>query len=328
MPPRILLADDSVTVQKVIELTFSDEGMLVVAVGDGRQAIERLDSDPPDVVLADVSMPERDGYEVAEHIKRTPSLAHIPVVLMTGAFEQLDEARAREVGCDGVLAKPFEPQMVITMVRELLAKKNRGLLDVEVAEPPATTAGVAEGYPFEPGAAGGRTPRTLDDFFDRIDEALNVPPPAATDVGTFEEGQPAIATDVYGGTPTSSVEDRTAAVAPAAAVEPIEAQAPPVPVAPAAASPLADAFSELLADELGESPLPPSWGTSAPAQPAPPVSEPTPAPGPSDAFVEEVARRVVAHLSADVLRAEVAKHVIEVAERLVREEIERIKGNA
>lgn len=316
MPPRILLADDSVTVQKVIELTFSDEGMQVVAVGDGRQAIERLDSDPPDVVLADVSMPERDGYEVAEHVKRTPSLAHIPVVLMTGAFEQLDEARAREVGCDGVLAKPFEPQMVITMVRELLAKKNGRGLDAEVAEPLAAAAGVAEGYPFEPGAAGGRTPRTLDDFFDRIDEALNVPPAVAIDAGTFEEGQPAI------------VEAQTARVEPAAVVEPIEAQAPPVSVAPVAASPLADAFSELLADELGESPLPPSWGTVAPAQAAPAVSQPDPAPAPTDAFVEEVVRRVVAHVSTDVLRAEVAKHVIEVAERLVREEIERIKGNA
>src|SRR5512139_1821234 len=100
MPPRILLADDSVTVQKVVELTFQDEGIDVVAVGDGRQAIDRIDAAPPDVVLADVSMPECDGYEVCAHVKQTPALAHIPVVLMAGAFEQLDEARARELKCD------------------------------------------------------------------------------------------------------------------------------------------------------------------------------------------------------------------------------------
>ncbi len=125
VPPKLLLADDSVTVQTVIELTFADEDMQVIAVGDGQQAIERLEADRPDIVLADVSMPERDGYEVAAHVKGDPSLAHIPVVLMTGAFEQLDEARARAVGCDGVLAKPFEPQMVITPVRELLGRQAR-----------------------------------------------------------------------------------------------------------------------------------------------------------------------------------------------------------
>ena len=323
MPPRILLADDSVTVQKVIELTFSDEGMQVVAVGDGRQAIERLDTDPPDVVLADVSMPERDGYEVAEHVKRTPSLAHIPVVLMTGAFEQLDEARARDVGCDGVLAKPLEPQMVITLVRELLAKANGREPAADAAQTPAAVTGAAEGYPFEPGAAAGRTPRTLDDFFDRIDEALNVPPAVAIQSETFD-GQPPI------------LEARAATAEPVAVVEPVTAQEPPLQVAPAAPSPLADAFSELLADELGESPLPPSWGTVAPAHVAAVVPQPTPAqpappavtPTATDEFVEDVARRVVARLSTDVLRAEVARHVIEVAERLVREEIERIKGNS
>ena len=66
-------------------------------------------------------MPERDGYEVAAFVKAVPQLAHIPVLLLTGAFEPVDEARAREVGCDGVLVKPFEPQLVIARVRELLA---------------------------------------------------------------------------------------------------------------------------------------------------------------------------------------------------------------
>ena len=69
MPPKILLADDSVTVQKVIELTFHDEGMEVVAVGDGQKAIDCLERERPDIVLADVSMPERDGYAVAAHVK-------------------------------------------------------------------------------------------------------------------------------------------------------------------------------------------------------------------------------------------------------------------
>src|SRR5437868_15511017 len=68
-------------------------------------------------------MPERNGYEVAAFIKGNPATAHIPVVLLTGAFEPVDENRARSVGCDGVLVKPFEPQVVISRVKDLLAGK-------------------------------------------------------------------------------------------------------------------------------------------------------------------------------------------------------------
>jgi CheY-like chemotaxis protein len=121
MPHKLLLADDSVTIQRVIELTFADEDVHVVAVGDGKKAIESIQSDRPDIVLADVGMPERDGYDVAEFVKRNPQFANIPVLLLTGAFEPIDETRARAVGCDGVLVKPFEPQMVINRVKDLLA---------------------------------------------------------------------------------------------------------------------------------------------------------------------------------------------------------------
>jgi CheY-like chemotaxis protein len=295
MPPRILLADDSVTVQKVIELTFSDEGVQVLAVGDGRLAIDRLNADPPDIVLADVSMPECDGYQVAAHVKQTPSLSHIPVVLMTGAFEQLDEARAREVGCDGVLAKPFEPQMVIALVRELLSRAGGASPAPVVPAEPRVASGPAEGYPFEPGVPAGRAPRTLDDFFDRIDEALEAAPP------------PPVVTEAPAG----------------------GAQGPDTPRV-ASQAPLADAFSELLAHELGEAPLPPSW-TPLPSAPRPEApSQPPRASRPviDEGFIDEVARRVVARLSDAMIRDVVSARVVEVAERLVREEIERIKTSA
>src|SRR5438128_2744252 len=122
MSQTLLLADDSVTIQRVIELTFADQDVRVVAVGDGDQAIAVLDQSPPDIVLADIRMPGRSGYEVAEHIKRTPELAHIPIVLLTGAFEPIDEVRATAAGCDAVMTKPFEPQMVIGRVKDLLSR--------------------------------------------------------------------------------------------------------------------------------------------------------------------------------------------------------------
>jgi CheY-like chemotaxis protein len=168
----LLLADDSVTIQRVIELTFADEDVRVVAVSDGDQAIARLESAPPDIVLADIGMPGKNGYEVARYVKQSPKLAHIPVVLLTGAFEPVDQARAAEVKCDGVLAKPFEPQLVIGRVKELLA----------APQPPAANAAPAVGAQVphaEPAAAQVEPPAgansgtaELDDYFDRLDVAF------------------------------------------------------------------------------------------------------------------------------------------------------------
>ncbi len=135
MPFTLLLADDSVTIQRIIELTFASEDISVVAVSDGDHAIASLDHSIPDIVLADVGMPGRNGYEVSQYIKNSPSLAHVPVLLLTGAFEPVDEAKARDAGCDGILIKPFEPQLVVSRVKELLNK-----------QPPATKVNEVDEY--------------------------------------------------------------------------------------------------------------------------------------------------------------------------------------
>src|SRR5690349_15262779 len=122
MGKKILLADDSITIQKVIELTFSDEDFEVVTVGNGRLALERVQEAPPDILLCDIIMPEKDGYDVCDFVKKNPALAHIPVLLLTGAFEPFDQERAARVGCDGFLAKPFEPQTLIAKVKDLLSQ--------------------------------------------------------------------------------------------------------------------------------------------------------------------------------------------------------------
>src|SRR5881397_4041201 len=122
MGKKILLADDSITIQKVIELTFSDEDFEVVTVSNGRLAVEKVQEVRPDLVLCDIIMPEKDGYEVCDFIKKNAATAHIPVLLLTGAFEPFDQERASRVGCDGFLAKPFEPQTLIAKVKELLSR--------------------------------------------------------------------------------------------------------------------------------------------------------------------------------------------------------------
>jgi CheY-like chemotaxis protein len=122
MTCKLLLVDDSVTIRRVVELTFAGEDVSVVAVGDGREAMERIVAERPDIVLADVGPGEPDGYEVARFVKRHPELSHVPVVLLTGAFQPVDRARAAECGCDGVLAKPFDLQSMVGVVRGLLRR--------------------------------------------------------------------------------------------------------------------------------------------------------------------------------------------------------------
>jgi CheY-like chemotaxis protein len=170
VPHKLLLADDSVTIQRVIELTFADEDVQVIAVGNGADAIDRVQRERPDIVLADVGMPERDGYEVAQFIKSSPNLAHIPVVLLTGAFEPVDEHRARAVGCDGVLVKPFEPQIVISRVKDLLAgKRPSGMWGGgPVAQGPVRQAPAAD-FDFKAPAAQGDS---LEAYFDHLDAAF------------------------------------------------------------------------------------------------------------------------------------------------------------
>ena len=120
MAHKLLLADDSAAIRRVIELTFAEEDVDVVAVVDGAQAIEAIAREAPDIVLADAGLPGTDGYDVASFIRNEAALARIPVVLLTGAFEPLDESRAASCGCRAVLVKPFAPRQVIDTVRELL----------------------------------------------------------------------------------------------------------------------------------------------------------------------------------------------------------------
>jgi CheY-like chemotaxis protein len=105
---KLLLADDSITIQKVVDLTFADEGVSVLCVNNGREAIERLEDFAPDVVLADIFMPQMNGYEVCEYIKQNQNLKQIPVILLVGSFEPFDETEARRVGADDTLTKPFQ----------------------------------------------------------------------------------------------------------------------------------------------------------------------------------------------------------------------------
>ena len=122
--PTLLMADESVTVQRVIALTFAEEpSFQVVAVSDGRQAIERIAAQPPDIVLAGTTLPHVNGYDLAKVIRNRPGMQQTPVLLLMGAFESVDDAQLQGSGANGILEKPVEPQVVISRVKELLGLK-------------------------------------------------------------------------------------------------------------------------------------------------------------------------------------------------------------
>jgi CheY-like chemotaxis protein len=355
MPYKLLLADDSVTIQRVIELTFADEDVKVTAVGDGQAAIDRIAMEPPDIVLADVGMPARDGYEVAAFVKNDPALAHIPVLLLTGAFEPVDEARASAVRCDGVLAKPFEPQLLIGRVKELLGTADVPPAQAEPAPeeeaaaparddddtgplPVAQPAGgyTADDFSLDTGSIGDPASATpaadvsLDDYFDRLDAAFaNL---SGAPAGQLKGAVAGAAEDNSWAPPSAgawsaadpgglavparpAASDRPSGSVPVAAREAAPAPAP-------IAVPVADAFAALLEAEQQGAGIPP-----APREVTMP-GVPLGAPVVTDALVDAVAERLAQRLGGGSLQEAVARAVSETAERLVREEIERLKAAA
>jgi len=120
---KLLLADDSITIQKVVELVLAGEGFDIKATNNGDEALSALAAFTPDVVLADIAMPVMNGYQLCEKIKLNPATKDIPVILLAGAFEPIDEEVAQKVGADDYIVKPFESQELISKVNAVLVNK-------------------------------------------------------------------------------------------------------------------------------------------------------------------------------------------------------------
>jgi CheY-like chemotaxis protein len=147
---KILVADDNSNIQKMVVLALKDQGIEVVAVGNGEAAVRKISDIKPDLVLADIFMPVRNGYEVCKFVKDNSALSHIPVILLVGAFDPLDEQEAQRVGADGVLKKPFvPPDPLISMVKSALTRAGvvLGAPAVPTPPPPMPVAAKSEPAP-------------------------------------------------------------------------------------------------------------------------------------------------------------------------------------
>ena len=133
MARKLLLADDSITIQKVVELVLAEEDFVIKAVSNGEDALNILESFRPDIVLADIEMPKMNGYQLCDKIKKNPSFSPVPVILLAGAFEPIDEDLARSVGADDTVIKPFESQELISKLNAALTMSAAGEEEIAIA---------------------------------------------------------------------------------------------------------------------------------------------------------------------------------------------------
>ena len=356
MEKKILVADDSLTIQKVVELTFTDSDYRLTCVSNGRLALEAVRNDPPDLILADVVMPEKNGYEICEEIKRNPATAGIPVVLLAGTFEPFDRDRAEQVRCDGIVSKPFDSHQLFLQVESLIANRHRDARPTgPVAADPLEASPVAV-HPFpavppDPFDAGFAE----EDFTGSIRnlratgreeplENLYGPEDVDSALAAFQEVEP-----------TSRAVDERSAERPNAQVSRIT---DPVPRRPVEASPVPERKEPPAEDDgrtqrIDVSRFRPSadsappeapeekrdltpFGDQTPAQPIPvpePIAAVANAPAARElsdadieALAERVARRVIEKLSERIVR-EIAWDVVpETAELVVRERIRELES--
>lgn len=134
MTRKMLLADDSITIQKVVELVLAEEGFEIKAVNNGEEALAAIETFKPDVVLADIEMPKMNGYQLCEKLKAHPVTKNVPVILLSGAFEPLDEELARHVKADSFVIKPFESQELISKINAALVSASTMAETAEAVE--------------------------------------------------------------------------------------------------------------------------------------------------------------------------------------------------
>ncbi len=156
---RILLADHSPHAQRMGERILRDEGYEIATVTDGETVLLRLKDLAPDVILADISLPSRNGYEVCEYVKTSGKFPQTRVILTAGPVTAYDETRAQAAGADGFVRKPFEATALLNTLQPMVEKPEaQGAVQVAVAPKPVTGAKPAPIAPPAPPAA----PRPID----------------------------------------------------------------------------------------------------------------------------------------------------------------------
>lgn len=266
MGRTILVADDSGAIQKKASGILAGEGLQVVTVSNGVAAIKKLPALKPLLVLADVSMPGKDGYEVCEFVKTNPELSHIPVLLLVSDMEPYDEQRGARVRANGMVQKPFEPEALISMVTKYVAQAEAALAQAQAAKTAVSAP------PPAPEFSMAAPPEEEEEI---------VPKRESVDWGAIPEGA------AFGGAALDEV--------PPAPPEPPAVEPAPEPLvevaaeaAPAMEMPTAEAAPEPIVAPAEAPPAEPELAESLAPAPAEPTAEAAPVPS-EPVFIEEAA---------------------------------------
>ena len=332
MGKKILLADDSVTIQKIIELTFEGEGFDLEVVGDGQEALERAEASPPDIILADFTMPGLSGMDLCRRIREHPVLSPVPVVLLTNSFDEFDRSEGDAAGVTAYVEKPFESQSLIDRVHELLSGVDPTSIEAPISpeHPPADEVDlISEEPPEEVVSASIKTKR--DELLEEFHQATAQSSPSV------EAEETLILEEV--------VEEKTEAPSPTAE----EPQSPPAP--PDILAPEDEADLPLVAEEEPPpqeftSTMDPARAAVSHVEEAREPAEPSPAPLSDDAAtaagatlegaVGDAVRSYIdqlIHQAVEELTPTITQEVVErleatfpsIAERVIREEVEKLK---
>ena len=307
MSIKILLADDSITIQKVIGIIFGGEEYSLTVVDNGKAAVEKAREINPDVLLIDALMPGMSGYEVCEAVRATPAISSKPILLLTGSFEPFDENKAKSCGADDVLAKPFESQQIVTKVKELFD------LGASRTTSPAVVAPAAETVVPPPVPKIAEEPAVSNDIWG----AFTAPEEPGTD---------SAATDKSTGSQWVPVEETTFEFAeetsPRQSPAPVNITEPSIAENMFGDTDLGVAASALRIPEVDVTPV---------MEAAPAVVQPTEPPvvaiasAATTALTEEQLRAALAAVSKDVIERIVWEVVPDLAEVLIKEAIRKIK---
>jgi CheY-like chemotaxis protein len=326
MPKTLLLADDSVTIQKVVGIVFAGEDYRVTAVGNGEDALRKAREARPDVVLADAAMPRMNGYELCQALKSDPQFADVPVLLLTGTFEPFDEVRARAARADGHVAKPFDSQSLLTRVRELVEGVTADPLPLPY---PRLTPVPAPSPALRPAPAAAPPRRTVPPPFPPPGHPLRagvarpgaLPPTSVKAAGVRPPPAPA-PRPAASAPPPPPPPPPLRSFAPAPARSPARPPPPPEPFGMAGPATAEDDWSDVSAGSPFDRPPMPHVAPPAPP-PAPAPAAPPEAVAPPDGG-EAALRLALSQASREVVEKIAWEVVPQLAEVIIREHVERL----
>ncbi|MBL9006576.1 MAG: response regulator [Myxococcales bacterium] len=292
MPKQILLVEDSVTMQKVVQITFAREDYQIVATTNVDDALAKCREQKPDIVLADASLPGKTGYELATSLRADAGLKDVPVLLMTGHFNPYDEPRAQKSGIDAHIVKPFDTQSLIDKVATLVKGRTFGATvpasvpakPVPEAVPPVVKPVVAASAPEQRSTMMGMAPNA---------PAAAAPRPAPVPAGSARNA----------------------------------ASQPGSPLVSASPSPTTE--GSRMPEPVRTSASPAGIPSQVPQMPRPSLIPRAPVPAPILAALERIAARgaeydAIAKLSAEAIQQIVWEIVPELAEVIIRAEVDRL----